>query len=236
MESIILNTQAVFLMKQGNFQGALSICRIALNELLPRGPEDDQHEDAVDSADKVNRTFLSVSSIPLEDSFSLLRPSSYQDDYAFSLFDRALIFDTAELAAVSSVATQNGVSAVVLFNMGLAFHIQGVCVCVHNLRSQTTNFKKAMKLYELATQILEGCEGSDDELNGLLHLSLFNNMGHIHSHFCETKHVKRCFKWMQAVLQAMQCSDEDIFGDEFVPFHVNVLVLRWHDALAAGAA
>jgi tetratricopeptide (TPR) repeat protein len=226
MESIILNTQAVFLMRQGNFQGAISVCWIALDELLSRGPED-QHED-------VSRIFLSVSSIHLEDHFSLLKPSSYQDDHTFTLFDRALIFDNAELAAVSSDAAQNCVSAVLLFNMGLAFHIQGVCV--HNLRSQTTNFKKAMKLYEMAIEILEGCKGCDDELNGLLHLSLFNNMGHICSHFGETKHAKRCFKWMQAVLQAMECSDEDIHGEEFVPFHVNVLVLRGHDALAAGAA
>jgi tetratricopeptide (TPR) repeat protein len=230
----LLNNKAIMLIKQGDFQEAVFVCRIALDKLLSRGREG-QHED-VDLAGKVTRNFLSVRSIPLQDSFSLLKPSSYQDNHAFSLFDRALVVDYAELEAVSSVAAQTCMSAVVLFNMGLAFHIQGVHV--HGLCRQTTSFKKAMKLYTVANDILEGCADSGGELYCLLHLSLFNNMGYIYSHFCETSDAQRCFKLLQAVLQVMEYSGEDIPGDEFVPFHTNVLVLIVQDALRppAGAA
>jgi hypothetical protein len=228
MDTVALNGDAVSRMRQGNYQEAISVFRTALGEILRRV---DQDED-VGLTDKVTRTFLSVRSVPLEHSLSLFNSSSYQDHHVFSLFDRALVIDSAELAAASSIAGQNCATAVVLFNMGLANQLQGM----QDLPSQQTNFKKAMRHYIIATEILDRCTVSGDEVSGLLYLAVSNNMGHIYSHFCETKVAHRCLEWLHNILGSMARSNVDTLGDEYLPFHLNVMILHGQAALAAAAA
>jgi tetratricopeptide (TPR) repeat protein len=228
MDIITLNNNAVDLMQQGNFQKAISVFRGALRELLHH-VADDLKED-MDLADKVARTFLPVRSVPLGDSLSLFKSSSYQDHHAFSIFDRALVIDSIDFAAsYSSIAGQNCASAVILFNMGLAYQLLGM----QELRSQQRSFKKAMKLYEMASNILQN---SDDEVDGLTSLAVSNNMGHIFSHFCETRETQLCLDLLQAGLHAIQSSDAEVLEDEYRPFHMNVLILHGQALGAAAAA
>jgi hypothetical protein len=229
MDIIILNTTAVDLMRLGHLQEAISNFRVALGELL-RGRVD-QHE-YVDPANKVTSTFLSVRSVPLEESLSLVNSSSRQDQNAFSVFGRALVIDDAELVADFAIAGQNCTTAVVMYNMGLAHQLQGM----QDLRSQQANFKKAMIFYQLATDVLERCTGTEDHVSGLVYLAVSNNMGHIFSHFCNTKEAHYCLTWLFTILQAMEIYDTDILGDEYLPFHLNVLILHGQDAVAAAAA
>jgi hypothetical protein len=228
MDMILLNTKAVDLMRQGNLQEAISDFIAALGELLRRV---DQPED-VDLTNKVTSTFLSVRSVPLEGSLSLVKSTSYQDHHAFYVFDRALVIDGIDLAAASSIAGQNCTTAVVMYNMGLAHQLQGM----QDLRSQEANFKKAMRFYEMATDVLEGCTGSEDQVSGLVYLAVSNNMGHIYSHFYDTTEAQYCLTWLFTILQAMEIYDTDILGDEYLPFHLNVLILLGQDAVAAAAA
>jgi tetratricopeptide (TPR) repeat protein len=228
MDTIALNHIAVDLMGEGKYQEAISVFRTALGEILRRVDQDEN----VGFTEEVTRTFLSVRSVPLEHSLSLLNSSSYQDHHAFSLFDRALVIDAAELATASSIAGQNCTAAVVLFNMGLADQLQGM----QDLRSQQTNFKKAMRPYKMATEILDGCAASGDEVNGLLYLAVSNNMGHIYSHFCETGVAHRCLEWLHSILEALKKSNVNTFGDEYRLFHLNLLILHGQAALAAAVA
>jgi hypothetical protein len=227
MDIIRLNTKAVDLMRQGHLQEAISKFREAVDELRGRV---NQHED-VDPANKVTSTFLSVRSVPLEESLSLVKSSSRQEHHAFSVFGRALVIDDAELVAASSNAGQNCTITVVMYNMGLAHQLQGM----QDLRSQQANFKKAMIFYQLATDVLEGCTGTEDQVSGLVYLAVSNNMGHIFSHFCNTKEAHYCLTWLFTILQAMEIYDTDILGDEYLPFHLNVLILHGQDAAAAAA-
>jgi tetratricopeptide (TPR) repeat protein len=237
MDTVALNHDGVDLMRQGNYQEAISVFRTVLRELLPRTAlgdilcRVDQDED-VDLIDKVTRTFLSVRSVPLKNSLSLFN-SSYQDHHTFSLFDRALIIDATELVASSFTAGKICTAVVFLFNMGLAHQLQGM----QELYSQQMHFKAAMRLYKMATEILERCRrASGDDANGLLYLAVTNNMGHIYSHFCKTRVVQRCLKWLHNILENMERSNTDTLGDEFLPFYLNAQILRGQTALAAAAA
>jgi hypothetical protein len=228
MDPILLNTKAVDLMRQGKLKEATSDLRAALGELLRRVG---QRED-VDLADKVTPNYLSIRSVPLEESLSLVENSSNQDHHAFSLFDRALVIENADLAAVS-IADQSCATAVVMYNMGLALQLQGM----QDLRSKQANFKKATRLYQMATNVLEGRTGSEDHVSsGLVYLAVSNNMGYIYSHFCNTSEAQRCLTWLFTILQAMGISNTDILGDEYLPFHLNIVVLHGQHALAAAAA
>lgn len=228
METILLNTRAVEQMRDGNLQGAISDFRAALGAILGRV---DQHED-VDHANKVtSTTFLSVRSVPLKEP-SLVKSSSHQDHHAFSIFGRALVIDEAELAAASSIAGQNCTTTVIMYNMGLAHQLQGM----QDLRSQQANFNRAMKFYQMATDVLEECTSSEDQVSGLVYLAVSNDMGHIFSHFSNKKEVHHCLTWLFTILQAMEIYDTNIIGDEYLPFHLNVLILHGQDAVAAAAA
>jgi hypothetical protein len=222
MDIIALNANAVDLMRRGFLQPAISVFRVAVNGLL-QSVGDDQEQD-MDLTDKVNRTFLPVRSVPLGASISLL----LQDQNTFSIFDRPFLIDTTNLATADSFADQNFLTVVILFNMGLAAQLLGM----QDLRSQQASFKKAMKLYQLASATLER---SSDEGNCLVCLALSNNMGHIHSHFCEGSETQGCLDCLRAGLHALHSSNRDILEDEcLLPFHLNVLVV--HGQVAAAAA
>jgi tetratricopeptide (TPR) repeat protein len=226
MDTIALNNNAVDLMQQGNFEKGNADFRSALVKLQ----RVDQHED-VDLADNVvATTFLSVRSVPLE--HSLLNASSCQDHHAFSLFDRALVIDDAELAAVSSIAGQDCTSAVVLFNTGLALHLQGR----RDISSRQVCFKKALRLYTMAFQIQETCSDSDDEVNHLVYLAAINNMGHIYSHFCEGRETRHCLHLLHTVLETAKSVGIDVLSDQYLLFSMNALILLGEDVAAAAAA
>jgi hypothetical protein len=228
MDTILLNNNAVDLMRRGNYEKVTSDFRSALVRLH----RVDQNED-VSLADRVASnapTFLSVRSVPLEHSF--LNTFSCQDHHAFSIFDRALVIDDAELAAVSSIAGQDCTSAVVLFNTGLALHLHGR----REIRLQQTSFKSALWFYKMAFEILERCLDSNDEVNRLVYLAAINNMGHIYSHFCEGRETQHCLYLLQNMLVTMQNSDIDILSDEYLQFYMNVLILRGQEVAAAAAA
>jgi hypothetical protein len=226
MDIVLLNTKAVDHMRRGHLHEAISNLRVALG--LGRV---DPHED-VDPANNGASTFLSVRSVPLEASLSLVKSSSRQDHHAFSVFDRALVIDNADVVAASSVAGQDCTTTVLMYNMGLAYQLQGM----QDLRSQQEKFKKAMGCYQMATDVLEACTGTEDQVSGLVYLAVSNNMGHIFSHFCNTEEAQHCVTWLFTILQAMEIYDTDILGDEYRPFHLNVLILHGQIAVAAAAA
>jgi hypothetical protein len=227
MDTIALNNNAVVLMRQGKLQDVPPYFIAALVKLH----RVDQNED-VDRADKVAPSFLSVRSVPLE--HSLFNTSSYQDHDVFSLFDRPLVIDDAELVFDSSFAVEcsNCVSAAILFNMGLALQLQGM----QSFCPLQTSFKKALRFYKMAKAILERSTDSNGEVDSLVYLAVANNMGHIYSHFCETSKAKRCLEWLQSILEVVNDSEVCMLGDEYHPFQMNVLILHGQDALAAAAA
>jgi hypothetical protein len=228
MDIIAVNNNAVNLMRQGSFRQAIPFFLSAVRE-LHRITGDQKENMNVDPID--DRTFVrEVRSVPLGDTLSHLKPSIYQDQGTFSVFDRAFLIDSSDLAYLSSNEEgQNYTTTVLFYNMGLAYQLLGM----EDLRSQRKNLRKAMKIYQMAAAILEK---SGDEANDLIFLAVSNNMGHIFSHFCETQDSKRCLDCLLAGLHNIQDSKVTIQVDEFRALQTNAMMMHCQNAVAAPAA
>jgi hypothetical protein len=232
MDIVAVNTNAVNLMQQGSFQKAIFFFHAALRELhrITGVQKQNVNKPPTDGV-KVSRTFRrEVSSAPLGDTLSVLKPSIYQDDDACSIFDRAFLIESSDLVSVHSIEGQNYVTTVLLFNMGLAYQLLGMMQGFHS--KQSTNFKKAMKIYQMTASMLGN---SGDQENGLVCLAVSNNMSHIYTHFYETQDAQRCLDCLRENLIAILHSNAEIHMDEVLSFRMNVL-LRHGAVMAAAAA
>jgi tetratricopeptide (TPR) repeat protein len=221
MDIIAVNNNAVSLMQQGSFQEAIPFFLSALRELhrITRVQKQNMNMDLIDDENCVSRTFVrEVRSVPLGDSLSYLKPSIYQDQDAFSIFDRAFLIDI-----YSSEGQTYYTTPVLLYNMGLAYQLLGM----EDLRSQHCNLKKAMKAYRMAAAIA----------NDLLFLAVLNNMGHIYSQFCDTQESQRCLDFLEAGLHAIQQDSQvETLEIEFRALQMNVLIMHGQRAVSAAAA
>jgi tetratricopeptide (TPR) repeat protein len=228
MDIIATNNNGVNLMRQGSFRKAIPFFLSAVRELhrITGEQKENMNMDTID-----DRTFVrEARSVPLGDTLSYLKPSIYRDQGTFSVFDRAFLIDSSDLAYLSSSEEgQHCATTVLFYNMGLAYQLLGM----EDISSQRKNLRKAMKVYQMAAAILEK---SGDEANDLICLAVSNNMGHIFSHFCETQDSQRCLDCLLAVLNNIQDSKVKIRVDEFRAFQTNIMMMHGQSALAAAAA
>jgi tetratricopeptide (TPR) repeat protein len=225
MDIIALNNDAVNLMRHGSFQNAIPYFLSALRELhrITGVQKQSMNIDPIaDDDSKLSRPFVrEVRSVALGDTLSYLKPSIYRDQDAFSVFDRAFLIDSFDLASIYSSEGQKSTTAVLLYNMGLAYQLLGM----QDFPTQQRNLKKAMKVYRMAAAIA----------NDLVSLAVSNNMGHIYSHFCETQDSQRCLDSLRAGLKEIKDSKMEILEDEFHAFQMNVLIMHRQKVVAAAA-
>jgi tetratricopeptide (TPR) repeat protein len=225
MDIIALNNNAVNLMRHGSFQNAIPYFLSALRELhrITGVQKQSMNIDPIaDDDSKLSRPFVrEVRSVALGDTLSYLKPSIYRDQDAFSVFDRAFLIDSFDLASIYSSEGQKSTTAVLLYNMGLAYQLLGM----QDFPTQQRNLKKAMKVYRMAAAIA----------NDLVSLAVSNNMGHIYSHFCETQDSQRCLDSLRAGLKEIKDSKVEILEDEFHAFQMNVLIMHRQKVVAAAA-
>jgi tetratricopeptide (TPR) repeat protein len=87
---------------------------------------------------------------------------------------------------------------VLLYNMGLAYHCQGI-------RNGTSReLKLALQLYEASLKVFENKRQHFSSLYNQadLLLALINNMGHIFSYFYDLKGMDRCQRHIQTLLES----------------------------------
>jgi len=105
-------------------------------------------------------------------------------DSPFLLFDRALIVSAEFLNLMEqSALVQNLASAVLLYNMGLAYHLEGLRT------GMSQKLLQAIRFYNISYSLL--CE-EDDNIAALARMSLVNNTGHIHAYFCSYYETSIC--------------------------------------------
>jgi tetratricopeptide (TPR) repeat protein len=228
MDIIAVNNNAVKLMHQGSFHEAIPLFLSALRELhrITGVQKQSMNMDTIDGDNSTSSTFVrEVRSIPLGDALSYLKPSIYQDQDAFSIFDRAFLIESSDLSSstIYSSEGQHFTAPVLLYNMGLACQLLGM----EDVRSQHSNLKKAMKAYRMAAAIAS---------NDLVSLAVSNNMGHIYSQFCDTQESQRCLDSVQAGLNTIQDSEVEILEGEFSAFQMNVLIMHGQKTMASAAA
>jgi tetratricopeptide (TPR) repeat protein len=216
---LALNTNAVHLLSSdGNAQGAIKVLREALTALrqmllvsIDTGPDNVQ--------DGYKLQSVSVK----QDDFT----SSFQDDNSFHLFSRAILVEGCGQVFAPSDYLLNRISMVVTYNLGMAHHLLGT----RNGKKQRRNYTKALAMYKVAYTLKKEYTDNRD----LVYLAVFNNMGHIYSHFWDKQSTHRCLEGMHSVL--MSCSsNEDRECEEYDPFFMNVMMYYKKEAVATPAA
>ena len=216
---LALNVHAVNLMtSDGNVQDAIDILREALTALrqmilvpFDTGPDDAQETYKLRSV-----------SAKLDD-----LTSSLQDDNSFHLFSRAILVEGCGQVLAPSGHLLNRIAMVVTYNLGIAHHLLGT----QNGNNQKRNYTKALTMYEEAYTLKKEYADNRD----LVHLAVFNNMGHIYSHFFDKQSTKRCLEGLHSVLISYS-SNEDRACEEYDPFFMNILMYYMQETVATPAA
>jgi hypothetical protein len=217
--AVALNANAVNLLSSdGNAQGAINVLRealTALRQMILVTIDTDQ--------DNVQEYYkLRTVSTQLDD-FS----SSFQDDNSFHLFSRAILLEGYWLTLAPSGRLLNLISMVVTYNLGLAHHLIGM----QNGNNQRRNYTKALTMYKMSYTLKKMYADNRD----LLYLAVFNNMGHIYSHFFDKQSTHRCLEGIHFIL--MSCSsNEDRAREEYDEFVMNIMMYYNQETVATPAA
>jgi tetratricopeptide (TPR) repeat protein len=218
---LALNANAVNLLaSDGNAQGAISVLREALTALrqmilVPIHTAPDKFQEFFK---------LRTVSTRLDDS-----SSSFQEDNSFHLFRRAILVEGCGQTLAPSDHLLNRISMVVAYNLGLAHHLLGT----QNGNNQRRNYTKALTMYEMAYTLNKEYANNRGDL---VYLAVFNNMGHIYSHFFDKQSTHRCLEGMHSVLMSCSSNEDTRTCEEYDPFFMNVMMYYKKEAVATPAA
>merc|ERR1712228_674795 len=101
-------------------------------------------------------------------------------------------------AGTMSKKENNQVYILLLYNIGLALHMEGI----RNNHNSKANLMKALQFYELAMSMIaiEWKDIDPDDL--LLLLAVSNNLGHIHSHLLNFAETQKFLVWLRHLMKA----------------------------------
>jgi hypothetical protein len=182
------NTMAVALMKEDKTAEAISCCHQGLRTLNSKTDVAETiHDQTSECAEQcsVHQSCKRRRLMPVGDEGSIHtvdapalknRDMEMSPDSMFVLFNRAIILSPSALA--DKVTTES----VLLYNMGFAYHREGV------ERGCSALLRKALHGYEMARRVLSKIPAGGD----LVMFALVNNMGHIHSHFFNKQAADGC--------------------------------------------
>jgi hypothetical protein len=114
------------------------------------------------------------------------RDMEISPDSMFVLFNRAIIL------LQSARADEATTASVLLYNMGLVYHREGI------ERGCSALLRKALHGYEMAGRVLHKSPAGSD----LVMFALINNMGHIHSHFFNKQVADGCRRFLSHDISA----------------------------------
>jgi hypothetical protein len=149
-----------------------------------------------------------------------VRPLCHRDDTE--------IYDGAFLVSSDGPIALAETGAVLLFNIGLVDHLQGL----QTGRSQY--FEKALRMYEQSTSLLESVE-PDTGLLLLLSAALLHNISQIYSTHFEMSLARDTAQKLAVVVECME-GEERISDDDFAFFHASVFFSKVNDYRCAPAA
>ena len=177
---------------------------LLLNPITLRLSEDDS------DSDKPRRTFFGVNSFG-----------------AFTIYDKG--FQLQEGTTDDIFQDEDNVhraSSVLLYNTALVHHLLGL-----QGPNQQRHLKKALKLYEMAIDVLHNCKKHND-VDKMITLAIFNNKGHVYCQFSELSQVQVCIDWLKSILDC--CCEE---ADELLHFRLTALLWngRMYPSMAPAA-
>jgi hypothetical protein len=127
----------------------------------------------------------------------------------FVVYNRA--FTYYKHGVFNKFADYSKAAATLLFNMGIAFHHQGI------QETNTAALKKSLDTYQMAYRVLLS-QDCDDSFSYLIMLALCNNMNHIHGHFFNLKAAKSLCEVITEVLASIPLEDSSAAVDDYAFF------------------
>jgi hypothetical protein len=145
----------------------------------------------------------------------------------FPLFNRGIRVQPIVSSGPVSEAVSIKVSAVLLYNYGLAEHLLGLHV------GCSKRVTRALKLYQLAASLLFQSENpvdADEDCSVLL-VSILNNMGHIYeTALKDNQEADKCFQLLEKMTPAIACVETSSFF-----YRTLILFTAWPSPPASAA-
>lgn len=127
-------------------------------------------------------------------SVAFITPTQEQDS-VLTFYDRAFTFLNHENMDFDSPENKSSMTAMVLYNMALAHHRQGIKL------GRSKDLAVAMQFYRMAHSVLDQVKNVVGiEVHLLLLMALLNNMGHIHASTYNIEQTQRCIAWLKRAL------------------------------------
>ena len=205
---IALNSKAVARICQGQYQDATMLLGRALRRVKERMMEPDVKSGSDEGLDDYEVEDYTVRSYVVD-------VDEGNSSSVFSMFNRALILSGTDNETIFSSRNEATVSGVLLFNMALCHHIQGL-----RGLDEYHKLEKAMQFYKAAAAIIN-LNHSLCGADRLLYLAIYNNKAHIFSHLCCDEDAQRCLVWLQEGLLQSEEEDDPVNSD-LLDLHVNV--------------
>jgi len=233
--SFDLNFEGVLLLRQDKVVEALSYFRRALRFV----PKDGQNESCSDillqspspSEKKVDDLLMTNCDAESIHTFACLDPGYDQYDDVFMLYRKALHYSSESLHTVLNYQLLKGV---LLYNMGLGYHVLGLQTSSSGFLSEAYDFY-SLAHATLSQQRLE----LPSRLLSLAFLAIANNIGHLHSYLRNTQEVKICIEELSRQLGCLLDSgDLSVIArdNEHKVFFLNVCFYNRISLLAAPCA
>jgi tetratricopeptide (TPR) repeat protein len=194
-----MNIAAVALMQQTNHDKAISSFETSLSCLHSQfvGGERDMTLTRPQSQNCSGAEAMGFESIISRVCINRSQDYSSKEDNLFAFYTRAFVL-SADADIIHGTAGEVLLAPVLLYNMGLAYHCQGI-------RNGTSReLKLALQLYEASLKVFENKRQHFSSLYNQadLLLALINNMGHIFSYFYDLKGMDRCQRHIQTLLES----------------------------------
>ena len=242
---IDLNVQGIESMKDHCFRGAIAYFHEGMETLLESFLDDDpDRRSGVCSQENISVTNAGAKRL-LAGEELLHSTTLFDESLSFSYDDTFILFKRALFVGGSSdiITRRPGLfcrlmSAVLLFNVGLAHHILGLDEC------EAAEVNNALEYYSMAYTTLLNQLAHLDGSTGVLDLAflaLVNNMAHAFAYFRNYSRAGMCRQELSRLLTSFVSGNEGTAApvsssSEYSSFFMNAYLLEGTEVISAPAA
>ena len=223
-----LNASAVEQLARGSYNDAILSFRSAFALMHKIVDDCDVEMDGTSDC----RQELEIEPVANQVCFSTIGNNSSLDCNVFAVYDKAFRIKGTDTRAMTTDSNQKRASATLLYNMGLTYQL----LALHSATDQQANFTRALKLYQLAHQLMLNI-GQLHGIDSFLSVAILNNMGNVYAHFFNLEGIRGCLKdlsWRLCYINHDSCAM--ICEEDIINIRLNVAILCDHDVLTIAPA
>lgn len=216
-ELLLLNNQGVHLLQQKDTEGAISRFTRAMylaSQFLPhdfgnptgypaRNDHDDDDDFPIVTCVPLGETPITLEALQVSDSGGNANHATH-----FDMYDRAFVFYTPETTMFDCIPSQTVVDAVLLFNLGLAYHRLAVTATTTTTTTASTkdeslkNALAALRCYKCGINLIRHADKPSGEPLFLLALATLNNLAHTFWYCDRPKEAHHCQDMLDTLMES----------------------------------